>query len=126
VLCWTPVSAIQLENASTLRLTEWLTPYQELPFHVLATLSDGEKAIVAALKECWPDALHQRCQLHFLNRVAEPVIEEDSRLRRQLRDDLGGLPAVPDHTQELQKDRAENRPDAPLFRLSKETQNWSR
>jgi hypothetical protein len=126
VLSGTPISAIQLENATTPRLTEWLTPYQELPFHVLATLSDGEKAIVAALKECWPDAPHQRCQLHFLNRVAEPVMEEDSRLRRQLRDDLGGLPAVPEHTPELQKDTAENQPDAPPFCLSKEMRNWSR
>lgn len=68
VLSGTPVSAIQLENPTTSRLTEWMTPYKELPFNVLATLSDGEKAIVAALKICWQDVPHQRCQLHFLSR----------------------------------------------------------
>ena len=126
VLSGTPVSAIQLENPTTPRLTEWLTPYKELPFNVLATLSDGEKAIVAALKVCWKDAPHQRCQLHFLNRVAEPVMEEDSRLRRQLRDDLGGLPPVPAHTPEIQKDTEESQPDAPPFCPSSEILNWSR
>jgi hypothetical protein len=117
VLSGTPVSAIQLENPTTPRLTEWLAPYKELPFNVLATLSDGEKAIVAALKGCWQDAPHQRCQLHFLNRVAEPVMEEDSRLRRQLRDELGGLAPVPTHTQEVQQSTEESQPDAPPFCL---------
>jgi alpha-L-fucosidase len=117
VLSGTPVSAIQLENPTTPRLTEWLAPYKELPFNVLATLSDGEKAIVAALKGCWKDAPHQRCQLHFLNRVAEPVMEEDSRLRRQLRGELGGLAPVPTHTQEVQKSTEESLPDASPFCL---------
>jgi len=117
VLSGTPVSAIQLENATTSRLMEWLVPYTELSFKVLATLSDGEKAIVAALKGCWQDAPHQRCQLHFLNRVAEPVMEKDSRLRRQLRDDLGGLPPVPEYTKEFKKDTGESQPDVPPFCL---------
>ena len=126
VLSGTPVSAIQLENPTTPRLTEWLAPCKELPFNVLATLSDGEKAIVAALKGCWKEAPHQRCQLHFLNRVAEPVMKEDSRLRRQLRDDLGGLPAVPAHTEEIEKDTHKRQPDAPPFCRSSEMLNWSR
>jgi len=41
VLSGTPVSAIQLDNPTTARLSEWLAPYKELPFKVLATLSDG-------------------------------------------------------------------------------------
>ena len=115
VLSGTPVSALQLENPTTARLMDWLAPYKELPFRVLATLSDGEKAIVAALKGCWQDAAHQRCQLHFLNRVAEPVMEEDGRLRRQLRDDLGGLPPVPEQIKEIEKDTEESQPDASPF-----------
>jgi hypothetical protein len=120
VLSGTPVSAIQLENPTTPRLTEWLTSYQELPFHVLATLSDGEKAIVAALKVCWADAPHQRCQLHFLNKVAEAPMEEDSRLRRRLRDELGGLPPVPESIEASVEHVEESQPDAPPFRLSSE------
>jgi hypothetical protein len=120
VLSGTPVSAIQLENPTTPRLTEWLAPYKELPFHVLATLSDGEKAIVAAMKVCWPDAPHQRCQLHFLNKVAEAPMEEDNRLRRQLCDELGGLPPVPESIEASTEHVEASQPDAPPFRLSGE------
>lgn len=98
VLGRTPVAAIQLKGARAEELCEWLKPYQGLPYPVLATLSDGEKAIIAALKQCWPDAPHQRCQAHFLNNVAEPVLELDTELRQWMRADLGGLPAVPERS----------------------------
>jgi len=63
---------------------------------VLATLSDAEKAVVAALKTAWPASPHQRCQLHFLNAIAKPTLEVDAQLRQHLRDELGALAAVPE------------------------------
>jgi hypothetical protein len=99
VLGRTPVAAIQLKGATAEDLCKWLGPYRKLPYPVLATLSDGEKAIIAALKQCWPDAPHQRCQAHFLNNLAEPVLTFDTQLRKQMRADLGGLPPVPEHTE---------------------------
>jgi hypothetical protein len=92
----TAVAAIQLAGATQERLCEWLQPYQELPYPVLATLSDGEKGIIAALKRCWPDTPHQRCQAHFLNNLAEPVLAIDMELRQQMREELGGLAPVPE------------------------------
>ncbi|PHM09703.1 hypothetical protein CK516_12925 [Nostoc sp. 'Peltigera malacea cyanobiont' DB3992] len=53
---------IQLPQAQAQRLIEWLQPYKELPYKVLATLSDGEKSIITAMNSSWPDAPHQRCQ----------------------------------------------------------------
>jgi len=96
VLDGTPVAALQAEQATTERLKEWLSPYQALPFAVLATLSDGEEAIIGALQSCWPQARHQRCQLHFLNNLVEPVLKLDRQLSQQLRTDVGSLPKVPD------------------------------
>ncbi len=49
VLSGTSVSAIQLPQAQAQRLIEWLQPYKELPYKVLATLSDGEESIIAAM-----------------------------------------------------------------------------
>jgi hypothetical protein len=95
VLSGTPVAATQLEHAHADRLCAWLAPYEKLPFRVLATLSDGEEAIIAALKRSWTSAPHQRCQLHFLNNLVEPVLAVDAQLRQALQDDVGGLPAVP-------------------------------
>ena len=95
VLSNTPISALQESNPTAERLHAWLQPYTQLSFAVLATLSDGEKAVVAALKAGWPAVPHQRCQLHFLNNVAKPAMEVDARLRSHLRDELGAVAAVP-------------------------------
>jgi hypothetical protein len=96
VLSGRPIAAIQREHVTEQELVEWLQPYTELPFPVLATLSDGEVTLIAALKACWPEAPHQRCQAHFLNNLAEAVLDYDDQLRKNMRQDLGGLPAVPE------------------------------
>jgi hypothetical protein len=97
VLSGTPVAATQLAQAHAEQLVAWLVPYQKLAAPVLASLSDGEDAIMAALKQCWPSAPHQRCQVHFLNNLVEPVLAVDAQLRQALQDDVGGLPVVPEH-----------------------------
>jgi hypothetical protein len=96
VLSATPVAAIQLAGANEEQLCRWLKPYQAMPYPVLATLSDGEKGIIAALKTTWPQAPHQRCQAHFLNNLAEPVMVHDAALRQGLRDALGYVASPPE------------------------------
>ena len=96
VLSGTAVSALQSDHPTAKELSEWLKPYQALPYSVPATLSDGEDAIITALKGCWPHAPHQRCQEHALSNLAEPVQKHDTQLGQQMRQDLGGLPAVPE------------------------------
>jgi hypothetical protein len=113
----TPVSAFQDSNPNAERLRAWLAPYTHLPFAVLATLSDGEKAVVAALKASWSDAPHQRCQLHFLNNIAKPALEVDGRLRQHLRAELGDLAAVPEENQSALPAAADDKL-APLLCLS--------
>lgn len=115
VLSETPVGAIQLDHPTADELVEWLRPYQALPFPVLATLSDGEDAIIAAQHMCWPQAQPQRCQSHWLGNVAEPVLKIDTQLREQLRADLGGLPAVPEETAVPGVVPVESPAVAPLF-----------
>lgn len=92
VLSGTPVGALQAEAVSAEELARWLEGYQQYP--VLATLSDGEDTLIAAMKQVWPNAPHQRCQEHFLGNVAEEVLEEDTQLRQGMRQSLGGLPKV--------------------------------
>jgi hypothetical protein len=99
VLSGTPVAGAQLDHPTADELVEWLKPYQGLPYQVLATLSDGEKAIIAALETCWPDAPRQRCQEHYLGNLAKPVLKVDEKLQAWMRNDLEGLPAVPDETE---------------------------
>jgi hypothetical protein len=90
VLSGTPVAGVQLDHPTADDLVAWLRPYQALPYQFLATLSDGEKAIMAALETCWPDAPRQRCQEHYLGNLAEPVLKVDGKLQEWMRDDLEG------------------------------------
>jgi len=98
ILSGTVVSAIQVEAPNEKELTAWLQAYQKYP--VLASLSDGEERIIAALRAVWPNAPRQRCQEHFLGNLADEVLEEDIRLRKQMRVDLGGLPKSTDFPNE--------------------------
>jgi hypothetical protein len=94
ILSGSVVSAIQLETPTEKDLTDWLMIYQGYP--VLASVSDGEERIRAALRAIWPNAPRQRCQEHFLGNLAEEVLENDTELRKQMRVDLGGLPKISD------------------------------
>jgi hypothetical protein len=97
-LSGTPVGAMQMEQATAEKLSAWLQAYQGYP--VLATLSDGEDTLIAALKRTWAEAPHQRCQEHFLANLAEAVLDYDTQLRQAMRQNLGGLPQVPQNAQE--------------------------
>jgi hypothetical protein len=92
VLSGTAVGALQAEHVSADELAEWLEGYVQYP--VLATLSDGEDTLIAAMQQVWPNAPHQRCQEHFLGNVAEEVLDDDTQLRQGMRQSLGGLPKV--------------------------------
>ena len=94
ILSGTVVSAIQLESPNEKELTDWLMTYQDYP--VLASVSDGEERIIAALRAVWPNAPRQRCQEHFLGNLADEVLANDTELRKQMRVDLGGLPKISD------------------------------
>lgn len=115
VLSGTAVSAIQLPQAQGQQLIEWLQPYQKLPYKVLATLSDGEKSIIAAINSIWPTAPHQRCQAHFLSNLSESVLPLDTKLRQQLKADLDGLPKVPDYSERLRDLSSEQQRDSTPF-----------
>ena len=94
ILSGTVVSAIQLEPPNEKDLMDWLMSYQEYP--VLASVSDGEERIIAAIRAVWPNAPRQRCQEHFLGNLADEVLANDTELRKQMGVDLGGLPKISD------------------------------
>ena len=94
ILSGTVVSAMQVETPSEKELTAWLQAYKKYP--VLACITDGEERIIAALRAVWPNASRQRCQEHFLGNLADEVLDNDTRLRKDMRVDLGGLPKITD------------------------------
>jgi len=117
VLSGTPVAGAQLDHPTTEELIEWLEPYKALPYRTLATLSDGEDTIIAALERCWPGVPRQRCQEHFLGNLVEPVLGVDGKLRQWMKNNLAGLPAVPtEHeTASAEPDRGQYTSAIPPF-----------
>ncbi len=93
-----PISGEFLEPADSAHLSQWLECARQ-PLgegSILATLSDGEPALMAALSEVWPNVAHQLCQMHFLGNLSDPLQKDDLTLKQQLQQDLKGLPSVPD------------------------------
>jgi len=121
VLGGTPVAGIQVDHPTADDLVAWLKPYEALPYEVLATLSDGEKAIIAALERCWPDAPRQRCQEHFLDNLAEPVLKMDDEVRQWMRNELGGLPAVPTEPETPAVEDGDRQSTSPPFCLTRQS-----
>ena len=115
VLSGTVISGIQLTRASAQDIERWLAPFQALNYKVLATLSDGDPSMIEALQNCWPDAPHQRCQLHFLANLSEDVLPFDQQLRAALTEDLKGLPKVPEHSTTPEVTPAGTSSNTPLF-----------
>lgn len=117
VLSGTPVSEIQLAQAQAQaqRLIEWLQPYKQLPYKVLATLSDAESAIITAINSTWTNVPHQRCQAHFLNNLSESALPFNTKLRQQLKADLDGLPKVPSYSERPQDPTGSEQPDTTPF-----------
>lgn len=95
VLSSTPLSAVLIDKADTPHLIAWLSGVDLGDFPVLATISDEEKALIAALKTVWSEEKHQACQLHFLKNLSEPVHDDDQALRQTLKESVGQLPGVP-------------------------------
>jgi hypothetical protein len=69
-----------------------LAPVVELlkgqDWRLLATVSDRERSLEAALVEIWPDVPHQWCQSHYLRNLMKPVAAADQALRVGLRGEL--------------------------------------
>jgi hypothetical protein len=98
VLSGTPISGMLIDQADERHLTDWLSECRDLldGMPVLALLSDKEKALVSALKAVWSTAVHQLCQMHFMQNLSDPIHRADLSLRGSLCDRLSALPAVPE------------------------------
>ena len=91
----TTVAAAWLDKRDSDHLIGWLQSYTKLELTVLATLSDGEKAEIKALKTLWSDSPHQMCLTHFLGDCIKPIKDADQKLKSTLRQAMGPLPPVP-------------------------------
>lgn len=73
----------------------FLEPLAQLPWSILAVLSDKQKGLVPAIAVVLPHSLHQFCQGHYLRNMAEPLAEADEafkvELRKTVRQEVGAM-----------------------------------
>jgi hypothetical protein len=73
----------------------FLEPLRELPWPVLAVLSDKQKGLPEAVAAVLPEARHHFCHSHYLKNLAEPLAKADSafnvELRKAVRAEVGLL-----------------------------------
>lgn len=62
----------------------FLHPLSQLPWSILAVLSDKQKGLVPAVSTVLPDARHHFCHAHYLKNLAEPLAEADSAFKVEL------------------------------------------
>jgi len=63
----------------------FLHPLGQLPWSILAVLSDKQKGLLPAVSTVLPDARHHFCHAHYLKNLAEPLAEADSAFKVELR-----------------------------------------
>jgi len=73
----------------------FLGPLAQLPWSILAVLSDKQKGLVPAVAVVLPHSVHQFCQGHYLRNLAEPLAEADEackvELRKTVRQEVGAM-----------------------------------
>jgi len=73
----------------------FLHPLGQLPWPILAVLSDKQKGLLPAVSTVLPDARHHFCHAHYLKNLAKPLAETDSafkvELRKAVRQEVGVL-----------------------------------
>lgn len=73
----------------------FLEPVAQLPWPILAVLSDKQKGLLPAVAKVLPHSWHQFCQGHYLKNLAEPLAEADEafkvELRKTIRQKVGDL-----------------------------------
>jgi hypothetical protein len=70
-------------------------PLSQLPWSILAVLSDKQKGLLPAVSTVLPGARHHFCHAHYLKNLAQPLADADSafnvELRKAVRREVGPL-----------------------------------
>ncbi len=91
----------------------FLKPLAELPWPILAIVSDKQRGLVPAVTEVLPDSNHQFCQGHYLQNLAEPLSEADEAFkvafRKAIRQEVGDL---------IRRERSADSPEAGVLTVT--------
>lgn len=81
------LSSAQADITTLLREVKELLP----PVPVKGIISDGQKAIRAAVRVVFPKIPHQLCQIHYVRDAAKPIVQADRHAATQLKAHVRGI-----------------------------------
>ena len=96
----TTLAAENLLSGNAEAIKGLLRPVLELGLPILGVVTDGQLSIRKAVHELLPDTPYQYCQYHYLKDAAAPLVDQDRKLKTQLKKSLRGLKRVEDHLQD--------------------------
>jgi hypothetical protein len=91
VLSGTIVAAKNVKSSSSEELMEFIKPILEYGFPILGFVSDGQQSIRLAFEKLSPDTPYQYCQFHYLKDIAKPVVDNDRKLKTNIKKKLRGI-----------------------------------
>lgn len=88
------LAAMAMTSCTKAALVKLLIPIKEFArrhnVHVVGIVSDKESKILAAVKQVFPKARHQYCQLHYVANLAKPLVKQDLELANEVRKEARG------------------------------------
>ena len=103
VLTGTTLAAANLVSANTEKLKELIQPVLDTGLPVLGVISDGQRSIRKAIGELLPGKPHQLCHYHYLKDIALPLVNQDRKLKVQVKKSLRGIKAVEDRVDDTEE-----------------------
>lgn len=121
VISGVTLAALAMRSCTTKALVRLLKPIKEfaasIGVPVVGVVSDAEPKNRAAVKAVFPRARHQLCQFHYVGNLADPLVKEDRKLHKCIKESLSGLGEVERKIQEdaIAKLSALSKPQASVL-----------
>jgi len=90
----TVLTAKAVQNSNTANMVKVLEEVAALGEKVLAVISDAQVSIRLAVKEVFPEALHQLCHYHYLENIARPYVAQDRAMQKEMKKKLRYLAPI--------------------------------
>lgn len=92
------LAALAMRSCTKAALVRLLTPIKKFARSVgvpiVGVVSDAESKVRSAVKQVFPRVRHQLCQFHYVGNLAAPVVAQDRKLHKDIKESLPELGQV--------------------------------
>jgi hypothetical protein len=115
-----PLFAVRMESRDTDALSGLVRQVKRMEVPVLGAVTDGEPALVSAVRRVFPEVPHQLCQTHFLKNCAKPLEADLRQVGESVAERAERVRKL--HKRVTKSLEAQSPPPQPLPRIAEESQ----